>query len=36
MTCNSEGRVVKINKAADPPGEARADWWIVQEIARRT
>jgi assimilatory nitrate reductase catalytic subunit len=35
VTCNSEGRVVKINKAADPPGEARADWWIVQEIARR-
>ena len=35
VTCNSEGRVVKINKANDPPGEARADWWIVQEIARR-
>ncbi len=25
---------MKINKAAEPPGEARADWWIVQEIAR--
>lgn len=35
VTTNSEGRVVKINKAADPPGEARQDWWIVQEIARR-
>ena len=35
VTCNGEGRVVKINKAADPPGQARADWWIVQEIARR-
>jgi len=35
VTCNSEGRVVKINKANSPPGEARADWWIVQEIARR-
>lgn len=35
VTCNSEGRVVKINKANDPPGEARQDWWIVQEIARR-
>ena len=23
VTCNSEGRVVKINKANDPPGEAR-------------
>jgi assimilatory nitrate reductase catalytic subunit len=35
VTTNSEGRVVKINKANDPPGEARPDWWIVQEIARR-
>jgi assimilatory nitrate reductase catalytic subunit len=35
LTTNGEGRVVKINKAADPPGEARQDWWIVQEIARR-
>jgi assimilatory nitrate reductase catalytic subunit len=35
VTTNSEGRVVKINKAAEPPGEARADWWIVQELARR-
>ncbi|HEX3281655.1 MAG TPA: formate dehydrogenase subunit alpha [Pyrinomonadaceae bacterium] len=35
VTCNSEGRVVKINKANDSPGEARADWWIVQEIGRR-
>lgn len=35
VTANSEGRVVKINKAAEPPGEARHDWWIVQEIARR-
>ena len=35
VTCNSEGRVVKINKANDPPGEAREDWWIIQEIARR-
>lgn len=35
VTTNGEGRVVKINKASDPPGEARADWWIVQEIARR-
>ena len=35
VTANSEGRVVKINKAADPPGEAREDWWIISEIARR-
>jgi assimilatory nitrate reductase catalytic subunit len=35
VTANSEGRVVKINKATDPPGEAREDWWIIREIARR-
>ena len=35
VTCNSEGRVVKINKANDSPGEARADWWIIREIAKR-
>ena len=28
-----EGRVIKINKAVDPPGEARADWRIIQDIA---
>lgn len=35
VTANSEGRVVKVNKAVDPPGEAKEDWWIIQEIARR-
>jgi assimilatory nitrate reductase catalytic subunit len=30
-----EGRVIKINKAVDPPGEARQDWRIIQDIARR-
>ena len=35
VTANSEGRVVKINKAIDPPGEAKPDWWIILEIARR-
>ena len=35
VTCNSEGRVVRINKANEPPGEARQDWRIVQEIADR-
>src|SRR5579884_3454396 len=30
-----EGRVVKYNKAVEPPGEARTDWQIVCEIARR-
>jgi assimilatory nitrate reductase catalytic subunit len=34
-TTSGEGRVVKINKAIDPPGEAREDWWTIQEIARR-
>ena len=29
-----EGRVIKINKAVDCPGEARRDWEIVQDIAR--
>ena len=29
-----EGRVIKINKAVDPPGEAREDWKIVQDLAR--
>ncbi len=35
ISTNAEGRVVTYNKAADPPGEARPDWWIVCEIARR-
>ena len=29
-----EGRVIKINKAVEPPGDARPDWQIVQDIAR--
>jgi len=29
-----EGRVVKINKAVECPGEARQDWRIIQDIAR--
>ncbi len=29
-----EGRVIKINKAVDCPGEARRDWEIIQDIAR--
>jgi assimilatory nitrate reductase catalytic subunit len=32
---NGEGRVIKHNKAAEPPGEARPDWWIMCELARR-
>lgn len=34
-TTNIEGRVVKINKAADPPGDARVDWQIICDLARR-
>jgi assimilatory nitrate reductase catalytic subunit len=34
-TTNIEGRVVRIKKAADPPGEARRDWDIMQDLARR-
>jgi assimilatory nitrate reductase catalytic subunit len=34
-TTNGEGRVIKINKAIDPPGEARRDWEILQDIAHR-
>jgi assimilatory nitrate reductase catalytic subunit len=29
-----EGRVIKINKAVDCPGEARQDWVIIQDLAR--
>ncbi len=29
-----EGRVIKINKAVDCPGDARQDWRIIQDIAR--
>jgi assimilatory nitrate reductase catalytic subunit len=28
-----EGRVIKVNKAIDPPGDARQDWRIIQDIA---
>ena len=29
-----EGRVIKINKAVDCPGDARQDWRIIQDIAK--
>ena len=29
-----EGRVIKINKAVDPPGDAKQDWLIIQDIAK--
>lgn len=34
-TTNLEGRVVKINRAAEPPGEARRDWEILCALAER-
>jgi assimilatory nitrate reductase catalytic subunit len=34
-TTNVEGRVIHHRKAVSPPGEAREDWQIVCEIARR-
>lgn len=32
---SAEGRVIRINKAVDPPGEARTDTAIILELARR-
>jgi assimilatory nitrate reductase catalytic subunit len=29
-----EGRIIKINKAVDCPGDAREDWRIIQDIAQ--
>ena len=29
----AEGRVIKINKAVDCPGDARQDWRVIQDIA---
>ncbi len=34
IVTSAEGRVIKINKAVDCPGEAREDWKVVQDIAR--
>ena len=32
-SAQAEGRVIKINQAVTPPGEARQDWQILQDIA---
>jgi assimilatory nitrate reductase catalytic subunit len=32
--CSTEGRVIKINQAVRPPGDARQDWRILQDIAK--
>ncbi len=33
---NTERRVQLIRQALSPPGEARPDWWIMAQVARRT
>ncbi|NIO50008.1 MAG: molybdopterin-dependent oxidoreductase [Candidatus Aminicenantes bacterium] len=32
---NGEGRVQKFNKIIDPLGDAKPDWWIISQLARR-
>jgi len=32
---NSERRITRVRKAVQAPGQARADWWIANEVARR-
>ena len=32
---NSERRVQRVRAALDPPGQARPDWWITAELAKR-
>ena len=32
---NTDRKVQIARQAIDPPGDARQDWWIIQEIARR-
>src|SRR4029078_1973405 len=31
---STEGRVIKINQAVSPPGDAKQDWRILQDIAK--
>jgi formate dehydrogenase major subunit len=32
---NTERRVQRVRKAVEPPGQARDDWWIIAELAKR-
>lgn len=32
---NTERRVQRVRAAVSPPGEARPDWWILNQLARR-
>jgi len=34
LVTSAEGRVIKINKCIDSPGDARQDWRIIQDIAQ--
>ena len=34
VVASAEARVIRINKCVDPPGEAKQDWRIIQDIAR--
>jgi assimilatory nitrate reductase catalytic subunit len=34
LVTSAEGRVIKINKCVDAPGDARQDWRIIQDIAK--
>lgn len=35
VICSAEGRVQKINKAADPPGQAKSDALVLCDLARK-
>src|SRR5690606_31933082 len=35
VICSAEGRVQKINKAVDPPGDAKSDALIICDLAKR-
>ncbi len=35
MRANGERRLRLYNRFYDPPGEARPDWWIIAQLARR-
>jgi assimilatory nitrate reductase catalytic subunit len=30
-----EGRCVRVRNSVSPPGDARVDWWIIRELAKR-
>lgn len=32
---NTERRIQRVRKAVDAPGDAKPDWWIIAQIARR-